>query len=98
MPSGATITRSRTAVARCGLLKASSASVATIAGSACIGAEVGSANDMCECDKALEWCTRALEEGPTTAWEAPKGNGCKAVSPASGKGRVGCAIAKLENC
>ena len=49
---------------------------------------------------ALEECTRALEEMPTTAWEALNGDGAKAVLP---KGRArscggNCAIAKLENC
>ena len=71
--------------------------MATIVGSTCVGAEVGSAVDSCRCCKALEECAEALEEGPTTAWEAPKGNGCKAESLTDGQGPYGsefCAIAK----
>ena len=40
-----------------------------------------------------------LEEAPTTAWEAPYGNGCKAYSLLDGQGPYVCeccAIAKLK--
>ena len=70
MPSAVVIVRSRTAVGAL-MLIASSSSMAIDAGSTCICAAVGSANDVNECDKALEYgCTKALEGWlcATTAW------------------------------